>query len=74
MRENPEDPVLLQFIQMAMMREQQMRARSGGGNLGEVGPSVTAASSSASGLWTPDQPAAESAPSGGGSKLWIPGQ
>lgn len=71
LRENPEDPVLLQFLQMAMMREQQMRERTG--SLGGGEPSISPSSSSGSGLWTPDQPA-ESDSSGGGSKLWIPGQ
>jgi tetratricopeptide (TPR) repeat protein len=71
LRENPNDPVLLQFIQMAMMQqEKNMRARGGA-------PAVAASSASSSGLWTPGQP--EAAPAsqqsgGGGSKLWIPGQ
>jgi thioredoxin-like negative regulator of GroEL len=72
-RDNPNDPVLLQFIQMAMMRHQQaMRAR--GADPAAVSPS----SSPASGLWTPGQSSEPSAnvagSSGGGSKLWIPGQ
>jgi hypothetical protein len=70
LRENPEDPVLLQFLQMAMMREQQMRERAG--SLGGGEPSISPSSSSGSGLWTPDQPAESD--SSGGSKLWIPGQ
>lgn len=73
LRDNPNDPVLLQFIQMAMMRQQQaMRAR--GGDMGGVSPS----SAPSSGLWTPGQseePASNAGSgSGGGSKLWIPGQ
>lgn len=72
LRENPNDPVLLQFVQMAMMRQEQaMRARGGA-------PAVAASSSSASGLWTPgqsEQPQSNApSSSGGGSKLWIPGQ
>jgi hypothetical protein len=77
LRENPDDPVLLQFIQMAMMREQQMRSRGGspqGAGMGVEGQ-VTPSSSNSSGLWTPDQgTSGEDAPSSGGSKLWIPGQ
>lgn len=70
LRENPNDPVLLQFMQMAMMRQQQaMRARGG-----EVATSQAASS----GLWTPgqsDEPQQSAGGgSGGGSKLWIPGQ
>jgi hypothetical protein len=79
LRENPDDPVLLQFIQMAMMREQQMRSRGGGGPQGSpmgIDGQATPSSANSSGLWTPDQGAGtESSPaSGGGSKLWIPGQ
>lgn len=69
-RENPQDPVLLQFLEMAMMREQQMRERAG--SMGGAEPSVSPSSSTGSGLWTPDQPAESE--SSGGSKLWIPGQ
>ncbi|MCY2985065.1 MAG: hypothetical protein NTY15_15685 [Planctomycetota bacterium] len=74
LRENPNDPVLLQFVQMAMMRQQQ--AQRGRGGRPEA--SVAASSSPASGIWTPGQSEepqsnAESG-SGGGSKLWIPGQ
>lgn len=75
LRENPNDPVLLQFVQMAMMRHQQsMRARAG------AGASVAPSSAPSSGLWTPGQ-GAEPAPNvasgsggGGAGKLWIPGQ
>ena len=74
LRENPNDPVLLQFVQMAMMRQQQ--AQRGRGGRPEA--SIAASSSPASGIWTPGQSEepqsnAESG-SGGGSKLWIPGQ
>ena len=68
-----DDQVLLQFMQVAMMRHQQaMRARAG------VGASVAPSSAPASGLWTPGQ-STEPTPnvssnSGGGGKLWIPGQ
>ena len=74
LRENPNDPVLLQFVQMAMMRQQQAQRARGG----RPEASVAASSSPASGIWTPGQSEepqanAESG-SGGGSKLWIPGQ
>ena len=70
LRENPNDPVLLQFMQMAMMRQQQaMRARGG---------EVASSQAASSGLWTPGQTAepqqSAGSGSGGGSKLWIPGQ
>jgi len=70
LRENPNDPVLLQFMQMAMMRQQQaMRARGG---------EVASSQAASSGLWTPGQSAepeqSAGGGSGGGSKLWIPGQ
>jgi len=70
LRENPNDPVLLQFMQMAMMRQQQaMRARGG---------EVASSQAASSGLWTPGQSAepqqGAGGGSGGGSKLWIPGQ
>lgn len=70
LRENPNDPVLLQFMQMAMMRQQQaMRARGG---------EVASSQAASSGLWTPGQSAepqqSAGSGSGGGSKLWIPGQ
>jgi hypothetical protein len=74
LRDNPNDPVLLQFVQMAMMRHQQaLRAR--GAAPGSVSPS----SAPASGLWTPGQSAEPQSnvagnSGGGGSKLWIPGQ
>ncbi len=72
LRENPNDPVLLQFIQMAMMQQQQMAGR--GPAAGSIsGGSPAAAAAPAGGIWTPD--AAEPASGGsGGSKLWIPGQ
>jgi len=74
LRENPNDPVLLQFVQMAMMRQQEAQRGRGG----RPNASVAASSSPASGIWTPGQSEepqsnAESG-SGGGSKLWIPGQ
>ncbi|MBM3964246.1 MAG: hypothetical protein FJ308_04155 [Planctomycetes bacterium] len=81
LRENPNDPVLLQFIQMAMMQQQQQMAARGrggmprgmGGSIGDAG--VSPSSEPASGLWTPDSaPSQPSGSSGGGSKLWIPGQ
>ena len=73
LRDNPNDPVLLQFIQMAMMRQQQAQRARGGR------PEAAIASSSApsSGLWTPGQSEEPQAGAGsnaaGGSKLWIPG-
>jgi tetratricopeptide (TPR) repeat protein len=75
LRDNPEDPVLLQFIQMAMMRQEQMMRARGGAPAAKVTPS----SAPSSGLWTPGQDAApvaqpQSNSGGGGSKLWIPGQ
>lgn len=74
LRENPNDPVLLQFVQMAMMRQQQ--AQRGRGGRPEA--AVAASSSPASGIWTPGQaeePQSNAGSgSGGGSKLWIPGQ
>lgn len=80
LRENPNDPVLLQFLQAAMMQQQQMAARSRGMAMDSGMPMASPASSggtTSSGLWTPDAPASpapNSNPSGGGSKLWIPGQ
>jgi hypothetical protein len=83
LRENPNDPVLLQFLQAAMMQQQQMAARSRGGmpiDPAMAGPGAVAAGGSgttSSGIWTPDGPSqpSPSAPAqGGGSKLWIPGQ
>ena len=70
LRENPNDPVLLQFMQMAMMRQQQaMRARGG---------EMASSQAASSGLWTPgqsDEPQQSAGGgAGGGSKLWIPGQ
>lgn len=81
LRENPEDPVLLQFIQMAMMREQQMRGMGGmpgagpaaGGIIG-AGGAEAAGGSGGSGIWTPGQSAEPESSGGGESKLWIPGQ
>ncbi len=73
LRENPNDPILLQFIQTAMMRQQQaMRAR--GVPAGQ--PPVSPSSGPANSIWTPGQSTdspAESSPAGS-SKLWIPGQ
>jgi hypothetical protein len=73
LRDNPNDPVLLQFVQMAMMRQQQAM-RSRGGSQADISPS----SASSAGIWTPgqsDEPSSNSGSgSGGGSKLWIPGQ
>lgn len=73
LRENPNDPVLLQFVQMAMMRQEQaMRARGG-----RPEAAISPSSASSSGIWTPGQSEAPAASaegsSGGGSKLWIPG-
>ncbi len=74
LRENPNDPVLLQFVQMAMMRQQQAQRARGG----RPEAAVAASSSPASGIWTPGQseePQSNAgSSSGGGSKLWIPGQ
>ncbi len=73
LRDNPNDPVLLQFVQTAMMRHQQAQRARGGR------PEAAIASSSApsSGLWTPGQSeepqSSAGGGSGGGSKLWIPG-
>ena len=73
LRDNPNDPVLLQFIQMAMMRQQQAQRARGGR------PEAAIASSAApsAGLWTPGQSEEPQAGAGssaaGGSKLWIPG-
>lgn len=82
LRENPNDPVLLQFIQAAMLQQQQMAARGRGapampGAGGAISDGIAAPSSeSSSGLWTPDAAdgPASGGSSGGGSKLWIPGQ
>jgi hypothetical protein len=82
LRENPNDPVLLQFIQAAMLQQQRMAARGRGAPAmpsaaGGISDGMAAPSSeSSSGLWTPDAadgPASGSS-AGGGSKLWIPGQ
>jgi hypothetical protein len=74
LRENPNDPVLLQFVQMAMMRQQQAQRARGG----RPEAAVAASSSPASGIWTPGQaeePQSNAgSSSGGASKLWIPGQ
>jgi tetratricopeptide (TPR) repeat protein len=79
LRENPNDPVLLQFIQMAMMQQQQMaaRGRPGPGAVGSLSDRTGGGNAeSPSGLWTPDSagPADSDPAAGGGSKLWIPGQ
>ncbi len=80
LRENPNDPVLLQFLQAAMMQQQQMAARNRGMAMDQGMPMASPTASggtTSSGLWTPDAPASpapSSNPSGGGSKLWIPGQ
>jgi hypothetical protein len=81
LRENPNDPVLLQFLQAAMMQQQQMAARARaampGGDIPGPGGVAAAGGTTASGLWTPDAPSqpSPSAPaSSSGSKLWIPGQ
>jgi tetratricopeptide (TPR) repeat protein len=87
LRENPNDPVLLQFLQAAMMQQQQMaaRARSAmpmgtgmpGAEIPGPGGVAAAGGTTASGLWTPDgpsQPSPSDPASSGGSKLWIPGQ
>ncbi len=72
LRENPNDPVLLQFVQMAMMRQQQAQRSRGGPEA-----AIAASSAPASGLWTPGQSeepqSSAGSGSGGGSKLWIPG-
>lgn len=73
LRENPEDPALLQFVQLAMMREQQMRARGGAMPSQPGGAAVSPSSVPASGIWTPGQ-AAAAPEEKGESKLWIPGQ
>ncbi len=73
LRDNPNDPVLLQFVQMAMARQQQ--AQRGRGGRPEA--AIAASSAPASGIWTPGQAeepqSNASSGSGGGSKLWIPG-
>ncbi|MFO0923629.1 MAG: hypothetical protein U0905_14210 [Pirellulales bacterium] len=78
-REVPQDPYLLQYLQMMRyeMQQRQMQA-AGGEDLGNAlmrhGATKAAPSS---GLWTPDGAAPESSSSqsgGGGSKLWLPGQ
>ena len=73
LRDNPNDPVLLQFIQMAMARQQQ--AQRGRGGRPEA--AMTSSAAPSSGLWTPgqsDEPQSSAGSgSGGGSKLWIPG-
>jgi hypothetical protein len=83
LRENPNDPVLLQFLQAAMMQQQQMAARGRGGMPldaaipGAPSSPMASGGSGSSGLWTPDAPQSPSSgasPAGGGSKLWIPGQ
>jgi len=86
--EVPRDPVLLQFVQMQMMRMQQQQAAAGGSRggadvtsaLARHGSQSASPASSSSGLWTPDQgsaapPSKPASTSGsGGSGLWIPGQ
>ncbi|MCU0706898.1 MAG: hypothetical protein MUF23_01260 [Pirellula sp.] len=84
LRENPNDPVLLQFLQAAMMQQQQMAARARGGMppgamppgaaTGSIADTPTAGNASQSGLWTPDSAGQAAPSSGGGSKLWIPGE
>lgn len=78
LRENPEDPALLQFMQMALLQEQQRRARAGMPTSATspmaTQPTVSPSSASSSGLWTPDQSPEPESPASGGSKLWIPGQ
>jgi len=62
--EVPRDPVLLQFVQMQMMRMQQQQQAAGGGARGGAdvasalarhGAQSPSPASSGSGLWTPDQ-------------------
>ena len=70
LRENPNDPALLRFVQMAMMQQRQMAARSGGAG-GIISDPTGGNTDPSSGLWTPDS--GNSGPSGsGGSKLWTP--
>ena len=72
LRENPNDPVLLQFVQMAMQRQQQAQRARGG----RPEAAISASSAPASGIWTPGQteePQSNASGSSGGSKLWIPG-
>ncbi len=70
LRDNPNDPVLLQFVQTAMMRHQQARG-------GRPEAAIASSSAPSSGLWTPGQSgepqSSAGGASGGGSKLWIPG-
>ncbi len=89
-KEIPNDPYLLEFIQMiqAQMQQDMMQRRSGGGQLedallGRNPPSRGANAptpSAGSGLWTPGQPTGgpaetkQSEGSGSGSGLWLPGQ
>jgi hypothetical protein len=71
LRENPNDPALLRFVQMAMMQQRQMAARTGGAG-GIISDAAGGGNTDPStGLWTPDS--GNSGPSGsGGSKLWVP--
>ena len=72
LRYNPNDPVLLQFVQMAMQRQQQAQRARGG----RPEAAISASSAPASGIWTPGQaeePQSNASGSSGGSKLWIPG-
>ena len=72
-RDNPKDPVLLQFVQMMVQQQQAEMARAAGqGGFGNVSD-MRGQGEGSSGLWTPDSEAPPSQQSdGGSSKLWIP--
>ncbi len=85
LREVPEDPVLIQYIQAVRYQMQQQQMGAGGADLnsalmrrGAARPAAAPAAS-ASGIWTPDQGAPTAAPVAAeeerpASKLWLPGQ
>jgi tetratricopeptide (TPR) repeat protein len=83
LRDHPNDPALMQFMQMAMMRMQQMQSEGGGqGNAADLMQSLAKHSSSraaaappASGLFDGSADSEPAPPAGGeGSGLWLPGQ
>ncbi len=82
LRENPNDPALLRFVQAAMMQQRQMAARAGGmpgamsGAMSGAGGVISDAGGGrtdpSSGLWTPDSGNSGPSDAAGGSKLWVP--
>lgn len=78
-QENPQDPHLQQFMQMAMARMQQMQGGAAGGQDVDLSGSLMKHQKEKSTVQTlSDVSQSQNVPSeggsGGGSKLWLPGQ